>query len=55
MIKINLDNLSVIGTLSNVPLITVVSNKLGNIPQWTVNTTYYGYSYPFRADQWYFK
>jgi peptide/nickel transport system substrate-binding protein len=55
MIKINQDNLSVIGTLSNVPLITVVSNSLGNVPQWTVNTYYYGYSYPYRADQWYFK
>ena len=55
MIKINQDNLSVIGTLSNVPLITVVSNRLGNVPQWTVNTYYYGYSYPYRADQWYFK
>jgi peptide/nickel transport system substrate-binding protein len=55
MVKINQDNLSVIGTLSNVPLITVVSNRLGNVPQWTVNTYYYGYSYPYRADQWYFK
>lgn len=55
MIKINLDNLAVIGTLSNVPLITVVSNRLGNVPKWTVNTTYYGYAYPYRADQWYFK
>jgi len=55
MIKINQDNLSVIGTLANVPLITVVSNRLGNVPKWTVNTYYYGYSYPYRADQWYFK
>jgi peptide/nickel transport system substrate-binding protein len=55
MIKINQDNLTVIGTLSNVPLINVVSNRLGNVPQWTVNTYYYGYSYPYRADQWYFK
>jgi peptide/nickel transport system substrate-binding protein len=55
MIKINQDNLSVIGTLSDVPLINVVSNRLGNIPKWTVNTYYYGYSYPYRADQWYFK
>jgi len=55
LIKINLDNLVVIGTLGNVPLITVVSNSLGNVPNWTVNSYYYGYAYPYRADQWYFK
>jgi len=55
MIRINQENLTVIGTLSNVPLITVVSNRLGNVPEWTVNTYYYGYSYPYRADQWYIK
>ncbi len=55
IIRINLENLTVIGTLGNVPLITVVSNKLGNVPQWTINTTYYGYAYPYRVDQWYFK
>ncbi len=55
MIKINQENLVVIGTLSNVPLITVVSNRLGNVPKWTVNTYYYGYSYPYRANQWYIK
>jgi peptide/nickel transport system substrate-binding protein len=55
LIKINLDNLVVIGTLGNVPLITVVSNSLGNVPDWAVNSYYYGYAYPYRADQWYFK
>jgi len=55
LIKINLDNLVVIGTLGNVPLITVVSNRLRNIPKWTVNSYYYGYAYPYRADQWFFK
>jgi peptide/nickel transport system substrate-binding protein len=55
MIRLNQENLTVIGTLGNVPLITVVSNRLGNVPKWTVNTYYYGYSYPYRADQWYFK
>ncbi|MCP4996333.1 MAG: hypothetical protein GY934_21555, partial [Gammaproteobacteria bacterium] len=55
MIRINQENLAVIGTLGNVPLITMVSNRLGNVPEWTVNTYYYGYSYPYRADQWYFK
>jgi len=55
MIAINLENLVVIGTLGKIPLITVVSNRLGNVPEWKVNTTYYGYAYPYRADQWYIK
>ena len=55
MIAINFENLVVIGTLGEIPLITVVNNRLGNVPQWKVNTTYYGYAYPYRADQWYIK
>ncbi|NOX35368.1 MAG: ABC transporter substrate-binding protein [Deltaproteobacteria bacterium] len=55
IIKINLANLTAIGTLSEVPLITIVSNKLANVPQWKINSFYYGYAYPYRADQWYFK
>jgi len=55
MIAINRDNLVVIGTLGEIPLITVVSNRMGNVPEWKVNTTYYGYAYPYRADQWYIK
>jgi len=55
MILINRENLVVIGTLGEIPLITVVNNRLGNVPQWKINTTYYGYAYPYRADQWYIK
>ncbi len=55
IVKVNLDNLSAIGILSDVPLITIVSNKLGNIPQWKINSYHYGYAYPYRADQWFFK
>lgn len=55
IIRINLENLSVIGTLAEVPLVTVVSNQLANVPKWTVNSYFFGYSYPYRADQWYFK
>jgi len=55
IIQINQDHLTVIGTLGNIPLITVVSNNLGNAPEWTINSTYFGYSYPYRADQWYLK
>ncbi len=55
IIKINQDNLSVIGTLGNIPLITVVSDRLGNAPEWTINSTFFAYSYPYRADQWFIK
>ena len=55
MIKLNFENLNIIGTLSDVPLVTIVSNKLGNIPRWRSNSYHYGYAYPYRADQWYFK
>lgn len=55
MIAINFENLVVIGTLGEIPLITVVNNRLGNVPEWKVNSTYYGYAYPYQADQWYIK
>ncbi len=55
IVKINLDNLSVIGTLGDIPLITVVSERLGNTPEWTINSTFFAYSYPYRADQWFIK
>lgn len=55
MIALNFQNLAVIGTLGEIPLITVVNNRMGNVPEWKVNTTYYGYAYPYRADQWYIK
>ena len=55
IIQINLKNLSVIGTLAEVPLITVVSNRLDNVPQWKINAYNYGYAYPYRVDQFFFK
>ncbi|MCD4718813.1 MAG: ABC transporter substrate-binding protein [Desulfobacula sp.] len=55
MVKINLENLVIIGTLGKVPLPNAVSNNLANIPNFTIDNTYYGYAYPFRADQWFFK
>ena len=55
MIALNFQNLVVIGTLGEIPLITVVNNRMGNVPEWKVNSTYYGYAYPYQADQWYIK
>ncbi len=55
VIKINQEHLVVIGTLGKIPLITEVSNRLGNTPKWKINSSSYGYSYPYRPDQWYIK
>ncbi len=54
MVRINLDNMVIIGSVANLPGPTVVSNKLRNVTQWTVQNYNYGRTYPFRADQWYF-
>ncbi len=55
MVKIHQDNLIIIGTVGSIPITNVVSNKLGNVPQGTISSYGYGYSYGARADQWYFK
>lgn len=54
MVRINLDNMVIIGSVANLPGPTVVSNRLRNVTQWTVQNYNYGRTYPFRADQWYF-
>ncbi|MCH7710458.1 MAG: hypothetical protein IH903_02360, partial [Proteobacteria bacterium] len=55
LVKIHLDNLIIIGTVGKIPITNVVSNRLGNTPQWGIDNYGYGYSYAYRADQWYFK
>ena len=57
MVKINLENLVIIGTMGSLPRPLVVTNKIRNIPEerWNVSHFNYGYDYPYRADQWYFK
>lgn len=56
MVKINLENLVIIGTMGSLPRPLVVTNKITNIPEgWNVSHFNYGYDYPYRADQWYFK
>ncbi len=54
MVRINLDNMVIIGTVAGLPGPTVVSNKLRNVTEWTVQNYNYGRTYPFRADQWYY-
>ena len=55
MTKIHTEQLIAIGTIGNIPLTNVVTNRLGNVPKWTVDNYGYGYAYGYRADQWYFK
>jgi peptide/nickel transport system substrate-binding protein len=54
MIEIHLANLPIIGTVGNVPSTTIVSKKLANVTEWTINHYNYGRTYSFRPDQWYF-
>jgi peptide/nickel transport system substrate-binding protein len=54
MVKINLDNLTIIGTVTDLPGPTVVSKRLANVRDWTVQHYNYARAYPFRPDQWYF-
>ena len=54
MVRINLDNMVIIGTVADLPGPTVVSNKLRNVTKWTVQNYNYGRTYPFRPDQWYY-
>lgn len=54
MVRINLDNMMIIGTVAELPNPTVISNRLRNVTQWTVQNYNYGRAYAFRPDQWYF-
>jgi peptide/nickel transport system substrate-binding protein len=55
LVQIHHDNLIIIGTVGRIPKPNVVSNNLGNVPEFSITNFGYGYSYAFRADQWYFK
>lgn len=55
MVKIHTDQMIAIGTIGDIPLTNVVTNRLGNFPVWSVDNYGYGYAYGYRADQWYFK
>ncbi|MBL8702841.1 MAG: ABC transporter substrate-binding protein [Alphaproteobacteria bacterium] len=54
LVRINLENMTVIGTVSDLPGPTVVSRRLANVRDWTVQHYNYARTYPFRPDQWYF-
>ena len=55
LVKIHLDNLIIIGTVGRIPKPNVVSNRLGNVPQYEIANYGYGYAFALRADQWYIK
>lgn len=55
ILTIDVNNLYLIGTVGKVPGPTIISNKLGNVPLFTVQSSDYSRTLPFRADQWYFK
>ncbi len=55
MIKLNLDNMVIIGTAGAVPQINIVSNKLANVPAWNLNAYRAGMANSQQADQWSFK
>ena len=55
MVRINLEHMTIIGTNGDRPNPTVISNRLGNVTKWAIQNYNYGRTYPFRADQWYFK
>jgi hypothetical protein len=46
--------MTIIGTVTDLPGPTVVSKRLANVREWTVQHYNYARTYPFRADQWYF-
>jgi peptide/nickel transport system substrate-binding protein len=55
MVRLNLDNMAIIGTVGDLPGPTVVSDRLANVTEWKVQNFNYARTYPFRPDQWYFK
>jgi peptide/nickel transport system substrate-binding protein len=56
LVKLNLENMTIIGTIGELPKPIIVSNRLHNVKD-ELGTAHFnfGYSYPFRADQWYIK
>ena len=55
LVQAQMDRGMIIGTITSPPVVTIVSRRLGNVPQLTVNAFEYYRTYPYRTDQWYFK
>jgi peptide/nickel transport system substrate-binding protein len=54
LVQTQIDRGMIIGTITSPPVVTIVSRRLGNMPQLTVNAFEYYRTYPYRTDQWYF-
>jgi peptide/nickel transport system substrate-binding protein len=55
IVEIHRDHFWLVGTISDSPAVTIVHNRLGNTPQWTIQAWDYYRTYAFRTDQWYIK
>jgi peptide/nickel transport system substrate-binding protein len=55
LVQVQVDRGMIIGTVTSPPALLIVSRRLGNVPQLTINAFEYYRTYPFRTDQWYFK
>lgn len=53
--QVQMDRGMIIGTITSSPVVTIVSRRLGNVPQLKINAFEYYRTYPYRTDQWYFK
>jgi peptide/nickel transport system substrate-binding protein len=53
--QVQVDRGMIIGTITSPPAVTIVSRRLGNVPQLKINAFEYYRTYPYRTDQWYFK
>jgi peptide/nickel transport system substrate-binding protein len=53
--RVQVDRGMIIGTITSAPALTIVSRRLGNVPQLKINAFEYYRTYPYRTDQWYFK
>ncbi len=54
MVRLNLENMVIIGTVGSVPQINVMHNSLNNVPDWNLNAYRAGFAYAYQADQWAF-
>jgi peptide/nickel transport system substrate-binding protein len=55
LVRLNQENMTIIGTVAELPTPAVVSDSLGNVPEFNYVHFNFGISYPYRADQWFFK
>jgi len=55
MVKLNLENMTIIGTAGKIPQVNVVSNRIGNVTEWGINAYRAGFTFSYDPSQWYVK